>query len=90
MPRACYTNSKISAVCVRYLQGLAELLPCGDVGDADGCAESVQHPHFLENIFAAGGADDEQLAALVEMMVNLLCTKCEASAALLRCFAANT
>lgn len=60
--------------CVCYLQGLAELPPTGDVGDVDGSAESVQHPHLLEDVFAAGGADDEQLATLKEMITNNLHT----------------
>lgn len=37
----------------------------------DGCAESVQHPHFLEDIFTAGGADDEQLTTLKERHIEM-------------------
>lgn len=50
-----------------YLQGLDQLLPPGDVGDVDGGAEGVQHLHLLQHVLAAGGADDQQLAALRTM-----------------------
>lgn len=46
-------------VCVRYLQGLDQLLSARDVGNVDGGAESVQHLHFLEDVFATRGADDQ-------------------------------
>lgn len=32
----------------------------------DGGAEGVQHLHLLEDVFAAGGADDQQLTTLRE------------------------
>lgn len=53
-------------VCVRYLQGLNQLLSPRDVGNVDGCAESVQHLHFLEDVFTTRGADDQQLTTLKE------------------------
>jgi hypothetical protein len=48
-----------------YLQSFQQLLSCGNVGHVDGGAEGVQHLHFLQDIFAAGGPDDKKLAALV-------------------------
>lgn len=47
-----------------HLQSLHELLPCRDVGHVDRGAEGVQHFHLLQDVFAAGGPDDEELAAL--------------------------
>lgn len=59
------------SVCVCYLQGLDKLLSPRNVGNVDGCTESVQHPHFLEDIFTAGGADDEQLTTLTERHIEM-------------------
>lgn len=69
------TDDEGTHACVHYLQGLDELLPPRDVGDMDGCAESVQHPHFLKDVFAAGGANDEQLATLEKRITNTLHTQ---------------
>lgn len=53
-----------------YLQSLNQLFPSGDVGNVDGCAESVQHLHFLKNVSATGGSDDQQLPTLRESDVQ--------------------
>lgn len=48
-----------------YLQSFQQLLSRGNVGHVDGGAEGMKHLHFLKDIFAAGGPNDEKLAALV-------------------------
>lgn len=52
-------------VWLPHLQGFQQLLSCGDVGHVDGGAERVEHFHFLQDIFAASGPDDQKLAALI-------------------------
>lgn len=59
------SNTQCQAVSCLYLQSLQQLLSCGNVGHVDGGAEGVKHLHFLQDVFAAGGPNDEKLAALV-------------------------
>lgn len=49
-----------------YLQSLGQLFASGDVGNVNGGAKSVQHLHFLQDVSAAGGTEDQQLPALME------------------------
>lgn len=60
-----------------YLQSLHQLLSSGDVGNVNGCAEGVQHLHFVKDVSAAGGSDDQQLPTLRESQV--LGQTCEAT-----------
>lgn len=41
------------------------MVPTGDILHMDGGAERIQHLHLLQHVFTAGGADDQQLAALM-------------------------
>lgn len=59
------SDTQLRAVTHLYLQSFQQLLSCGNVGHVDGGAEGMKHLHFLEDIFAAGGPDDEKLSALV-------------------------
>lgn len=58
-----------TAVLHVYLQSLDQLFTVGDVGNVDGRAERVQHLHFMQDVSAAGGTDDQQLPALMENQI---------------------
>lgn len=62
-----------------YLQSFQQLLSRGDVGHVDGGAEGMKHLHFLKDIFAAGGPNDEKLAALVTERRMCYCADKKAS-----------